>query len=66
MIDARLHAYFEEYLVEKEILLADNDQRSFYEHLKGTVGLVGRNARNERIIMGEDDPLLRDRVHILE
>ena len=40
-IDAGLDAYFEEYLAETERLLADNDQRGFYNHLKGTVGLNG-------------------------
>ena len=29
MIDAGLHAYFEEYLAETERLLADNDRRGF-------------------------------------
>ena len=41
VVDAGLNAYFEEYFVETERLLADNDQRGFYEHLKGTVGLGG-------------------------
>ena len=41
MIDAGLHAYFEKYLAETERLLADNDQRGFYKHLKGTVRLGG-------------------------
>ena len=34
VIAAGLHAYFEEYLAETERLLADNDQRGLYEHLK--------------------------------
>ena len=38
VIDVGLHAYFEEYLAETERLLADNDQRGFYKHLKGTWG----------------------------
>ena len=41
VIDAGLHAYFEEYLAETERLLADNDQRAFYKPLKGTVGRRG-------------------------
>ena len=45
--DARLHAYFEEYHAETEMPLAENDQRRFYKHLKGTIGLGGRKARNE-------------------
>ena len=32
VIDAGLHAYFDEYLAETEILLAHNDQRGFYKH----------------------------------
>ena len=51
VIDAGLHAYFEEYLAEAERLLADNDQRGFYKHLKGTVGLGGRKARSEQFII---------------
>ena len=47
VIDAGLHAYFEGYLAETERLLADNDRRGFYKHLKGTVGLGGRKARSE-------------------
>ena len=42
VIDAELHAYIEEYLAETDRRLADNDQRGFYKHLKGTVGLGGR------------------------
>ena len=64
MVDAGLNAYFEEYFVETERLLADNDQRGFYKHLKGTVGLGGRKARSERFIMDEDGTLLRDKVRI--
>ena len=64
MIDAGLHAYFEENLAETERLLADNDQRGFYKHLKGTVGLGGRKASSEQCIMHEDGTLLRDKVRI--
>jgi len=66
VIDAGLHAYFEEYLAETERLLADNDQRGFYKHLKGTVGLDGRKASIEQFIMDEDGTLLRDKGRILE
>lgn len=65
-IDAALHAYLEEYLTETERLLADNDQRGFYKHLKATVGLDGRKARSEQFIRDEDGTLLRDKVRILE
>ena len=54
MIDAGLHAYFEEYLAETERLLADNDQGGFSKHLKGTVGLGARKARSEQFIIDED------------
>ena len=47
VIDARLHAYFEEYLAETERRLADNDQWGFYEHLTSAVGLDGRKATSE-------------------
>ena len=66
VIDAGLHAYFEEGLAERERLLADNDQRGFYKHLKGTVGLDSRKARSEQLIMDEDGTLLKDKVCILE
>ena len=59
-------AYFEAYLAETERLLADNDQRDFYKHLKGTAGLDGRKARREQFIRGEDGTLLRVKVRILE
>ena len=65
VIDAGLHAYFEEYLAETERLIADNDQRGFYKHLEGTVTLDGRQARSERF-MDEDVTLLKDKVRILE
>ena len=64
VIDAGLHAYFEEYLAETERLLADNDQRGFYNHLEGTVGLGGRKTRREQFIMDEDGTLRRDKVRI--
>ena len=62
MIDAGLHAYFEEYLAETERLIADND--GVYKHLKGTMGLGGRKARSEQFIMDDDGTLLRDKVRI--
>ena len=34
VIAAGLHAYFEEYLAETERLLANNDQKGFYEHFR--------------------------------
>ena len=37
-----------------------------YEHLKGVVGLGGRKARSEQVIMDEDGTLLRDKVRIRE
>ena len=64
VIDAGLHDYFKEYLAETETLLANNDQRGFYKHLKDTVGLGGRKARSEQFIMDEDGTLLRDKVRI--
>ena len=66
VIDAGVHAYFEDYLAETERLLADNDQRGFYKHLKGTVRLDGRKARSEQFIMDEDGTLVKDKVRILE
>ena len=33
VMDAGLHSNFEEYVAEKERLLADNDQRGFYKHV---------------------------------
>ena len=54
VIDAGLHAYFEEHPAETERLLAENDQRGFYKHLKGTVGLGGRKARSEQFTMYGD------------
>ena len=66
VIDAGLHAYVEEYLAETERVLADNDQRGFYKHLKGTVRLDGRTAGSEQFIMDEDGTLINDKVRILE
>ena len=66
VIDAGLHAYFEEYLAETERLFADNAQRGFSKHLKGTVGLGGRKVRSKHFIMDEDGTLLRDIVRIRE
>ena len=66
VIDAGLLVYFEEYLAETEIILADNDQQGFYKHLKGAVGLDGRKARSEQFIMDEDGTLLKDKVRILK
>lgn len=57
VIDAGLHIYFGGYLVETERLLADNDQRGFHNHLKGMVGMDGRNTAIEQSIMDEDDTL---------
>ena len=66
VMDAGLHAYFEEYLAETERLLPDNDQRGFYKHLKSMVGLDGRKARSEQFTMDQDGTLLKDKVRILE
>ena len=66
VIDAGLHAYFETNLAETRRLRADNDQRGFYKHLKGTMGLGGHKARSEQFIMDEDCTLLRDKVRIRE
>ena len=65
-IDAASLAYLEEYLVEMEIILADNDQRGFCKHLKSTVGLDGRKARSEQFIRDEDGTLPRDNVRIFK
>ena len=64
VIYAGLHADFGEYFAETERLLADKDQRGFYKHLKGTVGLGGRKARSEQFVVDEDGTLLRDKVRI--
>ena len=61
-----MHAYFEEHLAETDRLLADNDRRGFYKHLKGTVGLGGRKAQSEQFIMDKDGTLPKDKVRILE
>ncbi|MEP3106391.1 MAG: hypothetical protein ABJO54_04965 [Hyphomicrobiales bacterium] len=66
MNDAAMHAYFDECLAETERLLTDNDQRGFYKHLKGTVGLDGRKATSEQFIWDEDGTLLRDKVRIFK
>ena len=61
-----LHVYFEEDLAETERLLPDNDQRGFYKHLKGTVGLGGPMVRSKKFNMDDDGTLLRDEVRIRE
>lgn len=41
-----VHSYFETYDDEMQELLAENDQRGFCKHLKGTVGMwEGTNRR---------------------
>lgn len=42
---AGVRAYFEEYLAETEGLVADDDQRVLYDHLKSTVGLGGKREK---------------------
>ena len=66
MISARLHAYFEAYLAETEQLLANDDQRGFYKHVKSTVVLEGTKARSEQLIRDEDGTIRRDKVRIRE
>ena len=48
MVAARRQAYFKEYIAETERLLANNDLRRFYRHLKRTVGWEGTTARSEQ------------------
>lgn len=57
-----MSAYDEGYLAETERLLADNDQRGFYNRLKRTVGFEGRNERSELFIRDEGDTLSRNKV----
>ena len=64
--DAGWHAHVEEYLAEAERHLAENDQRSFHKHVRGTVGLAGRKVRSEQFIMNQDGTLLRGKVRIRE
>ena len=45
-VAAGIHAYVQEYLVETEQTLANNDQGGLYGYLKSTVGLEGKNARS--------------------
>ena len=56
-IAADLHAYFEVYLAETEPVLANNDQRDFYKHLKSRIGMEGTKARSVQFIRDEDDTL---------
>lgn len=46
VIDAALRAHSEEFIAETERFVTDSDQRGFYKHLRGTVGLDGREVRN--------------------
>ena len=54
VIAAGLHAYSEGYLAGTErlvpYLVASNDQRVFFKHLKRTVGLEGTGARSEKFV----------------
>ena len=59
VVDAALDAYFEEYQDETERLLANNDQRGFYKHLKGAVGWDGRKAKHKHFIGDKDSMVLR-------
>lgn len=49
-----------------ERLLADNDPWGFYKRLRSTVGLEGRKAGSEQLIMDKNGTLLRDKVRIRE
>ena len=66
VIDARTHRYFEEYVAEPETLLADNNQRDFYKHLKCAVGLKDQRARGGQFIMAGEGKMLRETAHIRE
>ena len=57
---------FEKCVAETERLLADEDQRGFYKHLKGTVGLKDQEARSGQFVMAEDGTMLREKAHIRE
>ena len=60
VVGAGRHAYFKEYIAETERLLANNDLRGFYRHLKRTVGWEGKTARSEQFIRDEDGTLELD------
>lgn len=66
VISAGLHSYYDDYLAETKRLLANNDGRGFYEHLKCTVGLEVSKASSEHFIRVEGDKLLRDNERMRE
>ena len=57
VIAAGVHTYFGDYLAETERLLANNEQRGFYKHLKSTVGLIRTEAMSEQFTSDEGGAL---------
>ena len=66
VIAAGMHVNFGGHLAETERLLAKNDQRGFYKHLKNTVGLERMKTRSDQFIRDENGTLLRDEVRSRE
>ena len=49
-----------------EAIYKDRDMRGLYQHLKGSVGLDGRQAGGQQFIKDEDGILLRNNLEILK
>ena len=52
MMDAAVHSCFEEHVAETEKLPAENDQRGFCKHLKGTVEIGEKKAMSGQFSLG--------------
>ena len=64
VIDTSVYSHFSQFVIELERIIAKGDQRGFYRHLKGTVGMEGSRVREEQYIRDEAGVLLRDKGEI--
>ena len=45
MIGAGVNSHFNQFIIEVERTIESGDQRGFYKHLKGTVGMEGARVK---------------------
>ena len=62
----RVHAHLERYVARLEVIYKDRDMRGLYKHLKGSIGLGGRQAGGQQFIKDENGILLRNNTEILK
>jgi len=64
VIGAGVNSHFNQFITELERIIESGDQRGFYKHLKGTVGMEGTRVKEEQYIRDEDGVLLRNKGEI--